>query len=579
MWGCIMNTEYKIEKLTDKEHIIRRPGMYIGSIISNVKPNNFVWCRDTKQFINRDMLINDGFVKIVNEVIDNGLDIILKYGGKKLDITFEQEYIEVKDDGIGFPVSDKQGEENPLVVALGNARAGSNFNDDTNIGQIGMNGVGAFATNCFSEEFIAISQNDSQLVEAKWENTELVEFNLKNKKAKRGTIIRFKPNYDMFGLDQISEDIFDEIYTRLVFVSTMYPKINITINGEAVDKIAKEGCVELNDKCLLWVKEGDIQQSTSSVNGLHVPEGNHIKYIYKILANHVNPKYKHILQNSVKVLVLLKGFTNPMFDSQTKTKLVNNMTAIGQYIGNYSVNAVKRALNRPEIIDALENALASKNQKDEKKLKKTFNNVKTDKYTPSVGKPKMLVIVEGDSALGGLCNALGRQGIAYYKLKGKILNTFDKSLVSASATTEVRDIISLVNKYDFEKVVFGTDQDLDGFHIRGLLLCLFNKFLTEYTDRIYFLQTPILGVMEQDEIVSWSYNLTNNLTGNVKYFKGLGSWSVKDLKKIIEVDTLEKMLLPINFDKPSDIRLWFSKDTSDERKEQVKDVCFDLSKI
>lgn len=156
-----------------------------------------------------------------------------------------------------------------------------------------------------------------------------------------------------------------------------------------------------------------------------------------------------------------------------------------------------------------------------------------------------------------------------------------KAYKSQHNQKKVKRLSKVISGY--EKIVYATDQDLDGFHIRGLLSCFVRKYLLDYSDKIGMLETPVIATFKNGKIQKWAYNLGESLPekpGETKmYFKGLGSWNKDDLKTVISKDGLDKLIHPIDFcDANEDIDNWFGKD-SDIRKDFIVRNDFNIADI
>ena len=603
---------FEIKKLTDREHIIHRPSMYIGSVsyeshdvqvFSNNAEGELVLSTNTLSF-------TPGLIKIINEVIDNSVDAIVKTKvGNEIKVTITPEEVEVVDNSSGFPSpksknSKLQAEEIPMVLALGNARAGSNFEDQDNMGQMGTNGVGAFATNCFSYYFNVKSINNQYKMQATWvDNGQLKDFKVApNTNSKTGTVVNFTPDLSKFGVKSMDSHVLQIIKTRLVVLALTYEHIKFSLNGERIKtpkKLAELFAGEnpyvqhsTKDYEVLVIANNEKTSHFSVVNGLQTPDGgSHIDLILQDIVKELqetkglNCTRADVL-NTLQIVFVGKGWRNLRFNSQTKEKITNSTKETRDYLGDIStlVEKVKKSKAIKDFIKASTQARElradKKALKDAKKTK-----IKSDKFLDAQGDRKILMLVEGDSAMGGLVPALGRKNIAYYALKGKPLNAWKSTTQKVAANKELSELLAIIHQNDFEKIVFGTDQDLDGFHIRGLLLGFIFKFLPDLRDRVYFLQTPVRGVMKQGKLVRWSYNLTEDLkikAGEVAhYYKGLGSWDPNDFSEVLKQDTLEGIIQRVNLeDSSADGRLedWLG-DESDRRKELIQNNNFNIAKI
>ena len=185
---------------------------------------------------------------------------------------------------------------------------------------------------------------------------------------------------------------------------------------------------------------------------------------------------------------------------------------------------------------------------------------------------------------------LGRHEIGYYEMKGKPLNAYDSSVQKFTNNKELSELYQIIKSEDYEYVIFATDQDLDGYTIRGLLLGFFQKYLPEMLEegKVGGLNTPIITLEKSGVIKHWFYNLNDVDTKlyknhNSTYYKGLGTWEEKDLKYIIEKDGVENMISIYKYTSNSDdiIDDWLNSDRkkSDKRKEYIEKNEFTLIKL
>ena len=197
-------------------------------------------------------------------------------------------------------------------------------------------------------------------------------------------------------------------------------------------------------------------------------------------------------------------------------------------------------------------------------------------------------IVSHNSASGGLMPALGRENCGYYELKGKPLNAYDATQSKFQNNTELSLLYSIIKSEGYEYIMYATDQDLDGFTIRGLLTGFFHKYLRAdwlAKGKVGVLQTPIRGKMQGGKIIDWVYSLQDGdkLTdkGQSKYFKGLGSWKPEWLKTVVKKDGLAKMFDILEYDDDADetIDAWLNTKRPDDRKAFLRENDFDLIKL
>ena len=575
--------KFEIKKLSDREHIVHRPSMYIGSV-SNEQHETAIFenVHEEPKLQTKQLTYAPGLIKIINEVIDNSVDVIIKTGkGSTIKVKISEDKVEVQDDSTGFPMPEKfkklkdpklsDLEDLPVVIALGNARAGSNFNDEENLGQMGTNGVGAFATNCFSKRFVCVTKTQDTTTKVEWrDNALLHNCNIDYKKSESGTAITFWPDLAKFSLAEISEDVKDVIRTRLVVLSLTYPDIKFYFDGKRIKtpkKIASLFTTEetpfvehsTNNYQVLVIANSEKTSHFSVVNGLNTPDGgSHIDLILQEIvkelseAKGLNCTRADVL-NTLQIVFIGRGWKNLRFNSQTKEKITNSTKETREYLGdlNSLVQKVKKSKQIKDFIKATTQArelrVEKKALKDAKKTK-----IKSDKFLDAQGDREILMLVEGDSAMGGLVPALGRKGIAYYALKGKPLNAYKSSAQKVAANKELSELLAIIHQNDFKKLVISSDMDPDGAHVAGLLMGFICKFLPEYKDKLYRLHTPVKGAMKDGKLVRWTFDLEGSIDiksgESLMYFKGLGTLDPSDIEAIVKNGGLDAILYRMNLD-------------------------------
>ena len=211
--------------------------------------------------------------------------------------------------------------------------------------------------------------------------------------------------------------------------------------------------------------------------------------------------------------------------------------------------------------------------------------IKTEKYLPATGHKKYLMITEGASATGGLMPVLGRKNVGYYELKGKPMNSIKASHADFLKNKELSELYQILQTEGYQYIIPATDQDLDGFHIRGLLFGFFHKYLPELKTKIGIMNTPVIGVKKGKKLTKWYYSLKDVVKlghgETSKYYKGLGSWKESDLAHIVQTDGLNAMVESISFDDDSLIIDWLdeSKVNIEKRKNYIQANDFDIARL
>jgi len=597
----------EIKKLSDRDHLLLRSAMYLGS--STLSPSMEYILEDNK-IEYKEVQYVPALIKIINEIIDNSIDVAIKTNFKysnNISVKIESNKITVQDNGTGIPIK-KSGEYYMPLLAFGHARAGSNFDDDSRT-QIGMNGVGSFATNVFSKKFIAETDDGKKHYKVTFKDNAASYTESITESTKKGTKVIFYPDLERFNLTEIGTSHILIINQRLLNLSMSFPDItfkfnNIKINSSSFKKFINmfnQSHVEYeanNFRFAVLPNESDDFKHYTYVNGLKIPDGgSHIDIImYNIvqgLREKLSRKYKNIkpadIKNKLMLVEFMQNFPNPKFNSQSKEKITNAAKEINSFYGDIPYTAiVNKILKTPAIID---NITEIYRLKQELQKRKDLNNldkkhkIKSDKYTKPVGSCDVLMICEGDSALGGILPGLGRKGIGYYTLKGKPLNAYNTTHAKFKANKELTELYQIVKNEGYNKICIASDADLDGNAIAGLIIAFFKVYLIDYLEagKLYRLNTPVGISKKGKKVIDWVYNIQDirNLKGDVKYIKGLGSWTPDQLKQVMQKDSINNMLMQFNYSKNDDDAIddWYSSNKSDVRKEKIINNSFDIIKI
>lgn len=597
-----------IRKLSEREHIIQRPSMYIGAI-DLTKSNEYIFEND--KLIFKEITFVPGFIKIINEIIDNSVDVAIKTKFKSCDqisIKMTDEFIEVQDNGTGIPVIKNADGHYMPELAWGHARAGSNFDDDDNRTQIGMNGVGSFATNCFSTKFIGYTDDGkkSYTITFKDNAASFVEKEGKST-GETGVNVKFYPDLKRFSLKTIDEVHMNVIKQRLINLSMSFPEITFKFNGKKINVNSFKKYVSLFNEnfeiyetddyrfAILPNAEDDFRQF-SYVNGLKIPDGGtHIDIIsYGVvsrLRDKLAKKYKEIkpgdIKNKLMIIAFLKNVKNTKFNSQSKEKITNGAQEINAYFGEIPYDQiVAKIFRNSAIIDPITEIYRIKEEfkkrQEMKGLQKVVKKIKSDKYLPSIGARKYLFLCEGASAVGGLAPVLGRKECGYFELRGVPLNAYIAQQSKFTNNKELSELYQVINNENYEHIIFANDADLDGMHIAGLLVGFFERYMPELKGKIGRLLTPVKMVKKGNTPIKWAYSINDELFPKkgeeFSYQKGLGSWDIEDLKHIIQKDGLSKMVEIFNFDDSKIIDDWLGDD-SEPRKNYILANNFSIASL
>ncbi|MEJ2033242.1 MAG: DNA topoisomerase IV subunit B [Deltaproteobacteria bacterium] len=600
--------ETKIKTLSSIEHIRLRPGMYIGRLGNGSHPD-------------------DGIYILLKEVIDNGVDEFIMGAGKRIEVTISEDgSVQVRDFGRGIPLG-------KLVECVSVINTGAKYNTDVFQFSVGLNGVGTKAVNALSEWFKVTSFRDGQLARAVFFNGELQEQEQGKSKEKNGTLVEFRPDSNIF------EDYsfnFDFIRKRLWRYAYLNAGLKLCLGTECfysanglLDLLASEidggqlyEPVHYKDKTLEFAfshTDGYGEAYFSFVNGTYTNEGGtHLSAFREGILKGINefsPKKfsGEDVREGVVGAVAVK-IKDPIFESQTKNKLGN--TEIRAWI----VNRVKDELSaflykNTDMAEVLLEKIqrSAKFRKDllhvrkeakakAKKVALKVPNLKDCKYHPALNKPSpagrenMLFITEGQSASGSIVSARDPMTQAVFSLKGKPMNVYGQQLSLLYKNDEMYNIMRALDVEDsvenlrYDKIILATDADVDGLHIRNLLLTFFLYYFEALIKRghVYILETPIFRVRNK-EVTIYCYSekekkaAEKKLSGGGKMkkpvemtrFKGLGEISPKEFKQFIGPDM---RLQQVNIDRLSEVpkvlSFYMGKNTP-ERKQYIMEHLVD----
>ena len=602
--------------LDEIEHIRLRTGMYAGSTSLQTSQE---WVYQDGKMVKRDISYIPAFIKIFSEILDNAID-----EGKrapdvlnqiKVDITFDE--ISVQDNGRGIPVEIH--EQTGTYIAetvFSNLRAGSNFNDDEDQSLIGTNGVGSTLTNVLSTNFkVESCDGKRKLTQEFWNGMrERSEPKIKDSN-KNGTKITFSPDYAFFKLSNLDTDHYLKIQKKVIDAAANNLNIKFYFNGELLkfksfdDYIALYSDVYFSDNTDDWkvgISESDGFEQISFINSVETYQGGtHVNYVVDQITTKLREHFKKKHKVDVKpsdiknhFRIYIAGTVNrPRFSSQTKENMISLPT---EWKTNWSVSDkfIKNILKSEIIQSILDWVQAKEKAAEAAELRKANKNLdksdpkRVEKFHDASTKQRneaMLFLAEGDSALSGLLSGRDPKTMAAFPLRGKPINVLPMELKDILDNREFKNIMTItglqfgerVNSVEdirFGKIVLSTDQDLDGFSIRGLLLNAFYKFWPELFSLgvIHILNTPIVKVKYKKETLSFydiqSFEvwkaLHNDEKYESKYYKGLGTSSSKEWKEYLSnlSNNLEKVTT-----EETDIeifKLQFSKEagSSDRRK-------------
>ena len=622
--------EFKV--LTDVEHVLLRPNMYIGGI-NLAEKEQWIYDRQSSRFHFGTVKYVPALVKCASELIDNSIDVAIDTNfekATKIQVNVDDKSIEVIDNGIGIPCEPPKNSPSEkrtcAEIAWTTLKSGTSFGENRN--KIGTNGVGSSCVNVFSKLFIGESDDGrhSQTITCKNNLSEIKAGRINKSSGKPGVRVYCEPDLERFGLNKIDEVHRDLIYQRLVNLAISYPKIKFVFNKEKIEAAGKKIPAMFSDDCVMqagsnftvcvFPNEYDEFKFYSYVNGIDmIKGGTHVDYISYELTSRIRDKlikkYKSIrpgdVKNKLSLVVFFTGFANPEFDSQTKESLSNSQGDITRHLdGKLDFDALSKAVLKNEaiigpVIETFKIKEELKARKELKAVKKV--KVKSDKYMSPIGSQCNLFLCEGASAQSALCSCLGREGNGFYALRGLPINTLDNSIQKIAANQEFKDVMNLLGlditkdggtqNMQFERVVIATDQDLDGIHLSSMLIGWFRKFAPNLFNegRICKLQTPLIIIKDsKDQIKEYFFDLdtfkeweSRNRGSKLKiqYQKGLGSVERADMKWLMEHNGgVSGFLYELSADKNafSAVDLWLTGE-AEPRKEKLRQYTLDIDMV
>jgi len=630
-----------IKVLNDRDHCLLRGEYILGSLSYTEHDQPMLGPSGLEH---KTVRFVPALVKIMNEIIDNSVDEAVRTGFKhadKIRVTITDTSFKVEDNGRGIPVIPIEGADSGdvtklmPVVAFTQARAGANF-DDAGRETIGMNGVGAFASNVFSSRFDVITRDGKKKLKLACSDNcgDIKASVVPDRESDTGTVVYLEPDFTRFECKSIDEIHVELVRQRLLFLAATYRDVSFYLNGHpikfgSVDKfLAQFGATyELMDSknperpwfiAFLPSPANEFVHFTY-VNGLYMSRGgNHVDNlsweICSRLRDKAARKFPNIkpadVKNRLSMVAFFSRFPDARFDSQTKESLANPTPEVKSYLEvaaeDFDRLAGRIWRNEQIMGPILELHQMQEDLKNRKELekRKPAKKVISDQYYAPIGDKQRLFLAEGFSAVTGLSGALGRRGNGYFALRGVPLNAYEVTQQKLLANKELSllidvlqlDLTSKTKEITYDKIVFATDQDLDGFHIRGLLVAFFNRFAPWLFEqkRIVMLDTPVMVAFEKSLPSRWWFSLGDEQaaikkdplkkTETLKYFKGLGTWKSEVLSPFVERVGLDALLTPLILDKkaPELIKKWMQKKTedgvraSDNRKDFVGGRSYDI---
>lgn len=558
-------SESTIRSLDWKEHIRRRPGMYIGKLGDGTSPD-------------------DGVYVLLKEVLDNSIDEFMMGFGKKIEIKVSDALVSVRDFGRGIPMG-------KLVEVVSKMNTGAKYDSKVFKKSVGLNGVGLKAVNALSDYFLVQVFRDGQTKEAEFSKGILIrEEDLKPTDEPNGTAVFFRPDASIFTNYHYNDDFVVPMLKNYTFLNA---GLILDYNGEKL--VSKNGLLDLLEDNMsetplyppIHLTDPDIEVAIthgtaygedyySFVNGQHTSQGGtHLAAFREALVKTIREFYKKDydasdIRTSIVAAVSIK-VEEPVFESQTKTKLGSrDIGPDGPSVRNFIFDFLKEQLDNylhrnPETADILLKKIveAEKERKAisgvqklarERAKKASLHNKKLRDcrvhYTEKNPRAdeSQIFITEGDSASGSITKSRDVNVQAVFSLRGKPLNTFGLTKKIVYENEEFNLLQAALNIEDdidnlrYNKVIIATDADVDGMHIRLLLITFFLQFFPDLIRKghLFILQTPLFRVRNKKKTF-YCYSdeerqrAISELGANpeITRFKGLGEISPNEFKGFI----------------------------------------------
>lgn len=595
-------TEDSIRSLDWKEHIRLRPGMYIGKLGDGSAQD-------------------DGIYVLVKEVVDNSIDEHMMGFGKTIDIKVSEHKVEVRDYGRGIPLG-------KVIDCVSKINTGGKYDSGAFQKSVGLNGVGTKAVNALSTCFKAQSYRDGRTKVAEFSRGEITsDAKETDTSGRNGTQITFEPDETIFKSYHFIPQYLDDLIWNYCFLNA-----GLTINFNGQKYHSEKGLFDLLSRKtdadnlrypIIHLKGNDIEIALSHtnqygedyysfVNGQYTTQGGtHQAALREAVVKTVREFYKKDfdatdVRASIASAIAVR-VQEPVFESQTKTKLGSqNMAPEGPTMRTFVNDFVKKALDdylhkhqdaaeallkrilqsereRKEIagIKKLANERAKKANLHNKKLRDCRIHLDDKKGDEGLKNATTLFITEGDSASGSITKSRNVQTQAVFSLRGKPLNCFGYTKKVVYENEEFNLLQHALNIEDgleglrYDKIVIATDADVDGMHIRLLLLTYFLQFFPDLVRRghVYILETPLFRVRNKKETL-YCYSEEEKQAAiaglggkpEITRFKGLGEISPEEFKNFIGTDMrLEPIILRKDTSIQQLLTFYMGKNTPDRQ--------------
>src|SRR5471032_807954 len=597
-------TEASVKTLSSLEHIRLRPGMYIGRLGNGAHAE-------------------DGIYVLLKETIDNSIDEFMMGQGRKIEVDLAERSVKVRDYGRGIPLG-------KLVDCVSIINTGAKYDSETFQKAVGLNGVGQKAVNALSVAYRAQAVREGETKVVEFAQGKLKKDHRVTKTDERnGTVIEFTPDEALFGKDfRFRSEFIEDMLWNYAFLNR---GLTLTLNGKPFK--SENGLKDLLTKELsgeplypiIHLEGEDIEvafthgnhygeEYWSFVNGQHTTMGGtHLaafrEALVETVRNHFKKEYDAAdVRQSIDAAMVVR-VQEPVFESQTKTKLGSadvgpKGPSIKDFVGKFLQQSLDTYLHKhKEMAETLKNKI-EENERERKELagirslarerakKASLHNHKLRDCRLHLGdrnersEESTLFIVEGDSAAGSLTATRDVQTQAVFALKGKPLNTYGLSKKVIYENEEFHLLQSALNieegldELRYGKIVIATDADVDGMHIRLLLISFFLQFFPDLLLRgcLSVLETPLFRVRNK-RITKYCYNeqekqaavVALGATHEITRFKGLGEISAGEFKGFIGDDIRLEPVNLNNLHNSDELLSFFMGKNTPERQDFIID--------
>ena len=588
--GTAAYDESKIKTLSSLEHIRLRTGMYIGRLGSGSDPD-------------------DGIYVLLKEIIDNAVDEFIMGFGKKIDVSIDGQRVQVRDYGRGIPLG-------KVVECVSVINTGAKYSDEVFQFSVGLNGVGSKAVNALSQMFRVVSYRGGKYAEAIFERGDKVSETKKGRAPGEadGTLVEFLPDAQIF--DEFAYEM-EFVEKRLLDYACLNSGLQLFLNGakfesrnglldllrrEVGDAVAYEPAHFKSPRLEFAFTHIDGYGETyrSFVNGQYTSDGGtHLRAFREGLLKGVN-EYFRKNYSGVDVREGLVGaaavkLQDPVFESQTKNKLGNTdvrgwiindvRTAVVDFLhkNRQAAERVEERILRNEKLRNELNAVKKEAKEAARKISIKNPNLRDCKYhlgDRKRGDDSTIFLTEGQSAGGSIISARDPHTQAIFTLKGRPQNVFGRNKADVYKNEELYNMMMALGIEDgieglrYNQVVIATDADVDGFHIRNLLMTFFLSFFEDVVaaGHLYILETPLFRVRNK-KTTTYCYSekerdaaLRKITQAEVTRFKGLGEISPKEFGQFINEDIrLVKVSVKSMSTIPGMMEFYMGKNTPERR--------------